>query len=156
MLARPARCASGVRPRIPRVLIVDDQPGLAAALRALLSDEFDVQCTPRSLEAFVWLSGGEWYDVILCDVMMPAMTGVELRERVHALHPDVAARIVFMTGGVSGAHIRTALDAVPNLVLEKPVELEPLRELIRRRARVAPPPVSWQAAPGRSTVRRAP
>ena len=50
---KPARCASGVRPRVPRVLVVDDEPGLADALRALLSDEFDVRCTTRSLEAFV-------------------------------------------------------------------------------------------------------
>lgn len=134
-----SRSISGVRTRPARVLIVDDEPGIAQALCELLSDEFAVRATSSPGEAFASVLLGAWYDVILCDVMMPEMTGIDFRERLHAVDPLLAARIVFMTGGVGDEHLQAALDSLPNLVLEKPVDVEDLRELIRRRLQVDPP-----------------
>jgi len=132
----PARTrpASGMRPRVARVLVIDDDAEVAGMLQSLLSDEFEVTASTRPCEALELLTSGNRYDVILCDVMMPAMTGVDLRERVHADLPDMAARFVFMTGGVPRADVRQLLDALPNVVIEKPFDLESLRDLVRRRA----------------------
>jgi CheY-like chemotaxis protein len=105
-----------------------------------LSDEFEVTATTDPSEALRRLTSGDWYDVVLCDVMMPTMNGVELRDRVHAARPDLAARIVFITGGVPWAHVREQLDAVPNMVITKPFDSGALRELIRRRTASDPPP----------------
>jgi CheY-like chemotaxis protein len=124
---------SGTVPRIPRVLVIDDDALVARALRRVLSDEFDVSATTRPLDALEWLTSGDWYDVILCDVEMPAMDGLVLRDLIAASRPDLAARIVFLTGGW---HPR--LDSVPNLVLAKPLDTDPLRALIRRRTREEP------------------
>jgi DNA-binding NtrC family response regulator len=125
--------------RAARVLVIDDEIRIASALRRLLSDEFETTATTRADEALEWLTSDGWYDVILCDVMMPLMNGIELRNRVHAVRPDLAARIVFVTGGIVVAHLRDLLDATPNTVLEKPLDFGALRELIRRRARAEAP-----------------
>jgi DNA-binding NtrC family response regulator len=123
-----------------RVLVLDDDPYVVDGLRLVLSDEFDVETTTSAAQAAEWLLAGRWYDVILCDVMMRPTNGVELRNRIHATRPEVAARIVFITGGILLPHVANLLDGVPNLVLEKPLDLEALRELIRRRTASQPAP----------------
>jgi CheY-like chemotaxis protein len=142
----PTSAEPGSRPKVARVLVVDDEVRVAAALSRMLSDEFDVRSTTKPDEAVQWLTGGDWYDVVLCDVMMPHMTGVELHQRVQATNPDLAARIVFVSGGSLSEPIRTYLESTPNTVLAKPFDLASLRELIRRRARVLP--TSSRSSPG--------
>ncbi len=122
-----------------RVLIVDDELLLAESLRRILADEFDVTATSAPTMALAWLTSGDWYDVVLCDVMMPGMTGVELHERVERVAPELAARFVFMTGGIILPHVQELLQSTPNIVLAKPFDYGALRELIRRRLPGAPP-----------------
>lgn len=136
----PRRPPSGTRSRTARVLVVDDEALVVDSLQRLLSAEFEIVSTTRAEEALEWITGGESYDVILCDVMMPDLNGVELRRRVEEFAPEQAARMVFVTGGLLLPHVRSMLDDVPNTVLEKPIDIEGLRELIRRRVRA-----SWQA-----------
>ncbi len=136
---RRGRPASGATARAARVLIVDDEPLLAQSLRLVLSDEFDVTATTDPVEALGWLTSVDWYDVILCDVMMPTMTGVNLRERVHKRSPEQAARIILVTGGIVMPSVQKMLESVPGVVLTKPFDLPALRELIRRRLRSDPP-----------------
>jgi CheY-like chemotaxis protein len=122
-------------PRRARVLVVDDEPLVAESLRLVLSGEFSVTSTTDPNEALKSISGGETYDVILCDVMMPQMNGIELRDRIATDAPDQAARIVFVTGGILIPHVRSLLETVPNAWIEKPIDLEGLRDLVRRRVR---------------------
>jgi CheY-like chemotaxis protein len=136
----PRRSPSGTRTRTARVLLVDDEALVVDSLRRLLSGEFEISSTTSSQEALDWITRGESYDVILCDVMMPDLSGVELRKRIEEVAPEQAARMVFVTGGLILPHVRAMLDDVPNTVLEKPIDVEGLRELIRRRVRG-----SWQA-----------
>jgi CheY-like chemotaxis protein len=123
-----------------RVLVIDNELSIAEMLREALGDEFDVTVTSDPVAALGWLLAGDWYDVVLCDVMMPTMNGVELRERVHGVRPDIAARIVFVTGGVVSEHLRREMDELPNMVLPKPFDLGSLREMLRRRTSTRPPP----------------
>jgi len=138
---RVPRSESGVRAYIPRVLVVDDELLVVQSLHLVLSNEFEITGTTHADEALAWIASGQTYDVILCDVMMPGLSGVELRDRIHAVEPDQAARIVFITGGLIVPEVRAMLDHVTNTVLEKPIDLDGLRELIRRRVRGA-----WSAA----------
>jgi DNA-binding NtrC family response regulator len=137
-ISNPGPAPAGDKPRVARVLVIDDEIRIASALRRLLSDEFETAATTRPDEALEWLTSDAWYDVILCDVMMPTMNGVELRNRVHAVRPDLAARIIFVTGGIVLAHLHELLDTMPNMVLEKPLDFGALKELIRRRVRGEP------------------
>lgn len=130
-----SRTASGTVPRRARVLVVDDELLVAESLRMVLSDEFTVTALTNPVHALAGVSAGESFDVILCDVMMPIMNGVELRNRIEGVAPDQAARIVFVTGGIVNPEVRELLESVPNAWLEKPLDIEGLRELIRRRVR---------------------
>jgi DNA-binding NarL/FixJ family response regulator len=127
-----------------RVLLVDDEELLAMALKLVLSDEFCVDAMTDAREALALLTSqtsGPAYDVVLCDVMMPAMNGVELRNRVHAVAPQQAARFIFVTGGICMPYVRALLESVPNACFEKPLDVSVLRETIRRCARSAEPPL---------------
>jgi len=76
------------------------------------------------------IEAGDRYDVILCDVMMPVVTGLELHRRLAERDPDLASRVVFLTGGSANPSLRAALAALPNRRLEKPCDTERLLEAI--------------------------
>jgi CheY-like chemotaxis protein len=76
----PRRRPSGTRNRGAHVLVVDDDALVLDSLRRVLSDEFEVTTTIRPEEAIEWILAGASYDVILCDVMMPVLNGVDFRD----------------------------------------------------------------------------
>ena len=79
-------------------------------------------------------------DVIICDLMMPEMTGMELHERLARRSPALGERMVFLTGGAFTEHAREFLNRVPNPRLEKPFDANALRSLVGEQvARRAPP-----------------
>jgi CheY-like chemotaxis protein len=145
---RAPRPVSGTTPRIARVLVIDDDLLVADAIRLVLADDFDVTATTDATHALERLTSGDWYDVILCDVMMPKMNGVELRNRVHAFDANLASRIVFVTGGILLENVQKMLESVPNLVLAKPFDFASVRELIRRRT--ASDAAASPVAPGKA------
>jgi signal transduction histidine kinase len=129
LLATPVTAAR----RAGRILIVDDEPKVAQMVRRMLVQEHEVQVLTEAAEALALISAGERFDVILCDVMMPVMTGMELHEQLRRTAPDQADRIVFLTGGAFTPRARAFLDEVPNPRLEKPFALQTLRALINER-----------------------
>lgn len=126
---------SGTRPRVARVLVIDDEFLVADSLRRVLADEFEVTIATETATALARLTSGEWYDVVLCDIMMPGMNGIALHEHVKRTSPELAMRFIFVTGGIVLPHVQTMLKSVSNLVLAKPLDMPALRELIRRRTR---------------------
>jgi CheY-like chemotaxis protein len=122
-----------VAPRRGRILVVDDEAPVASVIRRALGREHEVQVLTSATEAFRRLDGGERYDVILCDLMMPVMTGMELHAELTRAVPDQAACIIFLTGGAFTPGARTFLDQVPNPRLEKPFQIQALRGLVNER-----------------------
>jgi CheY-like chemotaxis protein len=118
---------------VGRVLVVDDEAALCTVLRRALSDEFEVVVTTDARVALARLLSGERFDVVLCDVTMPSMDGIEFYEALGATNAAEANRIVFMTGGTLTPREDAFFAQVSNLLLEKPFELEGLRALIERR-----------------------
>lgn len=121
------------------MLVIDDEMLVAESLRRVFADEFEVNVATQAAAALARLSSGEWYDVILCDVMMPGMHGVALHDHVRRDQPELAARFIFISGGIVLPHVQALLHDVSNLVLAKPLDLPALRELIRRRTRPREP-----------------
>ncbi len=135
---------SGTRRRHGRVLVVDDEPALGRTLQQVLSRDSEVVVTTDASAALARLLAGEWYDVVLCDVMMPDMDGIEFHRRLSASLPQEADRIVFITGGAFTARAAAFFEHARNLVLQKPLDLEGIRALIARR--VLGEPVSGRSA----------
>ena len=127
-------------PRAPasgRVLVVDDEPMVGRLVERALAPVHRVTAVTSGREALARLEAGERFDVILCDLTMPGMSGMALHERVLALAPDQAARMVFLSGGAFTAPARAFLERHP--ALEKPFDLRALEAVIQARiARVAP------------------
>jgi two-component system cell cycle sensor histidine kinase/response regulator CckA len=119
-------------PRRGRVLIVDDEPLLRMSLRALLGSDHDVTTATSAREVLDRIAKGERFDVLLCDLMMPEMTGMDLHDHLSEAAPDQAMRMVFLTGGVFTTRAQAFLERVPNLCLEKPFSIDGLRGVIQR------------------------
>jgi signal transduction histidine kinase/DNA-binding response OmpR family regulator len=131
------KTAAPVRPtparRRGRILIIDDEVLLGQALKRALEPDHDTVATPSAKEALARLTAGESFDLILCDLIMPQMTGIELYGALREIAPDHAARMVFLTGGAFTAKGRAFLDQTQNLVIEKPVDVDTIRSLVNAR-----------------------
>jgi CheY-like chemotaxis protein len=115
-----------------RVLIVDDEPLVRRAVERLLQSRNDVTSAASASEAEKLVGVGEPYDVILCDLQMPRMSGRELYESLLSNSPAAAERVVFMSGGVVDESMLNFLGAVRNPMLEKPFEMKALHDLVGR------------------------
>ncbi len=118
----PQRTAS--EKRRGRVLVIDDEEDLTEVTREALVDHHDVMTTGDARQALEWIEGGDRFDLILCDMMMPQMTGMEFYSRLVSVAPRQAERVVFMTGGAFTPRAREFLARLPNLRIEKPFDLE--------------------------------
>jgi PAS domain S-box-containing protein len=116
-----------------KILVVDDEKVVATAVRRVLGTDHDVKVLTSAQEALRRISSGERFDLILCDLMMPIMTGVELHSALTRAAPDQAACMIFLTGGAFTPRARAFLDEVPNPRLDKPFELATLRALVQDR-----------------------
>jgi PAS domain S-box-containing protein len=116
-----------------RLLIVDDEVVFANSLRRMLSREHDVTVANSGRAALELLRAGERFDVILCDLMMPEITGMDVHAQLLQLSPEQAERMIFMTGGAFSPSARQFLDRIANRCFDKPCDLEALRAAIRQR-----------------------
>jgi CheY-like chemotaxis protein len=104
-----------------KILIIDDQPTLAKAIRRMLG-EYDVAIVASGREALDKIEAGERYDVILSDVMMPEISGMDLHRMIATIAPDQVDKMVFMTGGAFTKQAREFFEKVANPTLEKPFD----------------------------------
>src|SRR5205814_2154268 len=81
-----------VASRRGRILVVDDDRVVAAVIQRSVGGEHDVVATLSAADALALVRGGELFDVILCDLMMPQMTGMDLHAALAGSHPDQARR----------------------------------------------------------------
>ncbi|MFO0758658.1 MAG: PAS domain S-box protein [Byssovorax sp.] len=114
----------------PRLLIIDDERALGAALRAVLSEGYTVTVVNDGQEGLDLLLGGKSFEVILCDLLMPGITGMDVYARVREARPHLASRFVFMTGAPLMPAVAAFLERVKNPRLHKPIDLAALEEQI--------------------------
>jgi PAS domain S-box-containing protein len=123
------------RPRPPaeraRILVVDDEERLAATLALALSERHDVDVAHRGQEALDRLATTP-YELVLCDLLLPDLSGVDVFERATAAKPDLARRFVFVTGGAFTERSRNLLQAITNARIDKPFDLTELEQLLDR------------------------
>jgi PAS domain S-box-containing protein len=113
-----------------RVLAIDDEPYITRLLVRALGDRHDVTCANAGAEAMARLESGERFDVVLCDLMMPQMTGMDLHAAITQLDPLQAQRTIFLTGGAFTPKGREFLDAVANRHVDKPFDVQALRGIV--------------------------
>jgi CheY-like chemotaxis protein/two-component sensor histidine kinase len=114
-----------------RILVIDDEKLVLRAIQRMLRHH-DVVCTDDAREALALIERGEPFELILSDVMMPMMTGIEFYETLLEVNPDLARRIVFLSGGAITAKVEDFLRSVPNLRIDKPFEVASMLETIQQ------------------------
>lgn len=117
--------------RHARVLVVDDDSLVGNALGRLLGG-FDVGVVTSATEALRRIEAGDRFDAIVCDLLMPGLTGMALFERLSGTWPEQARRMVFLTGDTTSDMASAFLSAIPNPHLEKPVDPVALVGLVER------------------------
>jgi len=120
-----------------RVLVIDDEPLVGRSLKRHLSPRYDVETVTHGRKA-IERAIAERYDVILCDLMMPDVSGAEVYAEVTTARPELASRFVFMTGGAFTPRGREFLQSVSAPVLGKPFDLPVLEATVRRVASSSP------------------
>ncbi|MDB4974926.1 MAG: Sensory box histidine kinase/response regulator [Myxococcaceae bacterium] len=112
------------------VLVVDDEPTVCELLAAQLSGPYDVAAFTSSRAALASMLEGN-FDVILCDVMMPELNGMDLYARATRERPELAERFIFITGGAFTERARLFMNQTGRPVLRKPCAQEELLETVQ-------------------------
>jgi CheY-like chemotaxis protein len=116
-----------------RILVVDDEEDLRDVLKKVLGANHDVLTLASGKAAQELLKQDRNFDLILCDLMMPELSGMDLHEWLATVDLPLAERIVFISGGAFTPKAASYLAGLKNLRLEKPFHLASLNSLVAQR-----------------------
>ena len=112
-----------------RILIIDDEPRVAGSLKMILSDHHATIATSGH-EALQRIHAGEHFDVIVCDLLMDNIDGIDLYRRLRTEQPALAARMIFLTGDAFISRTQQFLSGIPNRYLQKPFDPDELLDAV--------------------------
>jgi CheY-like chemotaxis protein len=115
-----------------RIAIIDDELAVCRAVTRLLSRVAEVTTYDNAGAALRAFAAGAAADVLLVDLSMPGIDGVTLVERLAAQRPELAERVIFMTGGACDERGASALESARNPALLKPFGATELHAAIER------------------------
>ncbi len=113
-----------------RILLVDDDQLVLKSMQRLLR-RHNVTAMSGGAEALALLEEDSGFDIILCDLMMPDVTGMDVYERLAARGGGLERRIVFLSGGAVTERAQSLLASAPNLRFEKPVDPKRIELLLQ-------------------------
>ncbi|MDQ2872519.1 MAG: response regulator [Candidatus Eremiobacteraeota bacterium] len=114
--------------RIRRVLIADDDPAICALIDTVLKkDPYEIVIRNDAESALVALAQHGPFDVVICDFMLPGISGIDLIERLRANAPTRALPILMISGHTNYAMDGRAKAAGANMFLNKPFTISQLR-----------------------------
>jgi two-component system cell cycle sensor histidine kinase/response regulator CckA len=109
--------------------VIDDELAIARVIKSALT-QHDVTIAESGRDARRLGASGD-FDCVLCDILMPDLSGPELYELLRAEGRGLERRVIFMTGGAFAPSARAFLGAVPNRCLEKPFSLTDVEEAVQ-------------------------
>ena len=115
-----------------RLLIVDDEELLLRSLGRALRNHFDVTISSSAEEALELTVAGECWDVVLSDINMPGMNGIELAARLAQACPALLGHIALMTGGALSRQMQSTLERSGLEVITKPIDTGTLLVVLAR------------------------
>ena len=119
-----------------RVLLVDDERNVLESLELALAPMHDITTASTARDARRALAI-ESFDVVLCDLVMPGESGIDLYRHVTEHQPDLQDRFIFMTGGAFLPSADEFLAGVPNAHVEKPFDMKELEQLLANQVRAS-------------------
>jgi CheY-like chemotaxis protein len=115
-----------------RILVVDDEPAIPAFLKRVLGGEgYEVTTVSSGEEALDRIESEE-YGLILCDIKMPGLSGIEIYEQIEKVASSLQKRVIFITGDVMSADTREFLKRTKVPYVTKPFDIAKLKEEVKR------------------------
>ena len=105
------------------MLVVDDEPLVRTVVSRTLGRENEIVTAASAREALERLARGETFDLVLSDLQMPELTGMDLHAELLKVAPALARGMVFFSGGAYTEDARAFLDREGIECLEKPFDL---------------------------------
>ena len=118
-----------------RVLIVDDDALVGEAVQRVLRTSYRVTFAQSATGAIGRLQGGARFDAIVCDLMMPGLSGFQLHAEILKIAPEQARRIVFLTGYAGSHDVEEFVRSTGVRVLPKPFTRQELRDVVEELVR---------------------
>jgi CheY-like chemotaxis protein len=115
-----------------RLLVIDDDLVVGRSIARRLKARHAVVYVDNAPQALADLAAGTRFDVILCDLMMPTMNGIEFYNRLQTIAPEYAERVIFMTGGAFTEQASDFIDDPSRRRIEKPFALETLERALQQ------------------------
>lgn len=112
----------------PRVLLIDDDPMIGASVARLLSNSCNITFVNSAGEALELLERGQQFDFVICDVVMPEVTGIDLYRKLGANRPELCQRFLLITGEPQDDADRRLLNELEVPLLGKPFSRQMLVE----------------------------
>jgi CheY-like chemotaxis protein len=122
-----------VEARRRRVLFIEDHSDLRATYERVFRHH-EIVLVETGEEALHTLKRQRDFDLIVCDLVLPGIDGIEVFKQARASYPEVAARFVFATGIDSRQRFQDELETIDVPILEKPFGMGMLREILERAA----------------------
>jgi DNA-binding response OmpR family regulator len=114
-----------------RVLLIEDDQKLRKVVARVLARAYEVRVATETHEALALLAAGDRFDLILCDLMMPGVSGEDFHARVALIAREQADRVVFLSGGAFTPRAVAFLARTSIPCLDKPFGLEELLQFVR-------------------------
>jgi PAS domain S-box-containing protein len=131
----PTASASTSPGKRGRILVIDDEADLRDVLKKVLGSDHEVVTAASGKAGQLLLTDDRNFDLILCDLMMPEMSGMDLHEWLASVDLVLAEKIVFISGGAFTPKSASYLAGLKNFRLEKPFNLSALQALVAERMR---------------------
>jgi len=114
-----------------KILLIDDEQDILNALARGLNNDFEVTTLQNPAEALALLTKTNGnFDIIVSDLIMPQMRGMELFQQVKQSFPGLENNMIFMTGGIYSPEVYKFLESIQNHSLDKPFKVSDLVKII--------------------------
>lgn len=125
------------RPGMPRILVVDDNDSNRALLeRRVMGLGYRVETAESGPQALEYLNSAQHYDLVLLDVLMPGMSGLEVLERIREKFPAMQLPVIMVSALDESSDIAEALNKGANDYITKPVDVIVARARIQTHLRL--------------------
>jgi len=118
------------KPRGAKILVVDDEAAILTFLHRLLTDMGHSVETINNADAALERLKTERYSLILLDIKLPGMSGIELYQQIEKIAPALTRRVMFITGDVMEGTTRSFLEKAGVPHITKPIDIEELKKMM--------------------------
>ena len=115
-----------------RILVVDDEPAILRSMKSLLRHDHDVELADGGRAAIELLKHDIGFDLVLCDLNMPDVDGVDVHDWIRDHVPRLEGRVVLCSGAAPSPRVRAFMVKAGPVFLEKPISAETLDAVFAR------------------------